>query len=472
MGIPLTASAAQPAVSLKTTTVAKPVIGNFVATPAKIKSGDSATLTWTVTGATSLTIAPGIGATTKTSYVVKPTTTTIYTLTDGNSAGCSTATVTVTVGIPPTITSFTRSAAMFAIGQSSTLSWAVTGSPTLTLSPGGALTGTSLVVNPTATTTYTLTAANAFGSATASVAITVGSPPAITSFTASPASVAAGQATTLAWVVTGSPGLMLNPVAGPVTGTSVSVKPTATTTYTLSATNSFGSVTAKVTATVLPANPPVIGNFFANPATAGPGVTATLHWVVSGATSTTIDNGVGTVTGSSVNVSPSATTTYTLTATGTQKASATVTYYPLRTVSSSLFYSEHAIFVIPAAGLVDWAGSNSWSSVFSTANVNSYIATLKNLFPDDYAFVVVTANNLLPNNVPSVQPQRHTADGIGLLSTGVGVPSICRYNIGGGTVIDGTPERFSCPPVESFGTRPRRTRYVQGASASLAPAAC
>jgi hypothetical protein len=44
---------------------------------------------------------------------------------------------------------------------------------------------------------------------------------------------------------------------------------------------------------------------------------------------------------------------------------------------------------------------------------------------------------LTPNNVPNVQPLRHTADGIGLKSTGVGIPSICRYNIGGNTVIDG-----------------------------------
>lgn len=40
--------------------------------------------------------------------------------------------------------------------------------------------------------------------------------------------------------------------------------------------------------------------------------------------------------------------------------------------------------------------------------------------------------------MPSVLTYRHLADGIGMGSVqGVGVPNICRYNIGGGTVIEG-----------------------------------
>ncbi len=227
---------------------------------------------------------------------------------------------------------------------------------------------------------------------------------------------------------------------GAVTGTSATVTPNATTLYTLTATNSFGSATATTTATVVPANPPVISYFLANPASAGPGIKTTLLWATSGATSVTIDHGVGTVTGNSATVSPTAATTYTLTATngaGHVTATTTVSYIPLVTVNSQLYYTEHAVFIIPPASQVSWTGSDSWDSVYSTVNVNSYVSTLKGLFPSDYFFVVVAANNLTPNNVPSVQPLRHTADGIGLGSTGVGIPSICRYNIGGSTVIDG-----------------------------------
>ena len=182
-------------------------------------------------------------------------------------------------------------------------------------------------------------------------------------------------------------------------------------------------------------------NFWATPVTAGPGIPGTLQWSTTGATSLTIDHGVGSVTGSSVAVNPTATTTYTLTATnpaGSASATAVVNYMPLTTVNSRLFYSEHALFIIPTSSQVTWTGSNSWDSVYSTANVNSYVATLKSTFPNDYFFVVVAANNLTPAKVPNVLTYRHLADGIGENTiTGVGVPNICRYNIGSGTVIDG-----------------------------------
>jgi hypothetical protein len=311
----------------------------------------------------------------------------------------------------------------------------------LTIKPGvGAVTGTSVKVTPSTTTTYTLTATNSFGSAAVSATVVVGSVPTITGFAATPAKISLGQSTTLSWAVTGSPNLTLNPGFGPVAGTSVTLSPNTTTTYVLTATNTFGTSTAAATVTVAPANPPVISAFLANPATVGPGIKTTLRWATNGATTVTIDHGVGTVTGNSVTVSPTAATTYTLTATngaGRVSATTTVGFMPLVTVSSQLYYSEHALFLIPASSQVTWTGADSWDSVYSTANVNTYVSTLKGLFPDDYFFVVVAANNLTPNNVPSVQPLRRTADGIGLGSTGVGVPSICRYNIGGSTVIDG-----------------------------------
>ena len=68
---------------------------SFTATPTLIFVGDSSTLTWSVTGATTLSIAPGIGSVLdKTSQVVTPTQTTTYTLTLNGSVS---AQVTVTV---------------------------------------------------------------------------------------------------------------------------------------------------------------------------------------------------------------------------------------------------------------------------------------------------------------------------------------------------------------------------------------
>jgi beta-glucanase (GH16 family) len=82
--------------------------------------------------------------------------------------------------------------------------------------------------------------------------------------------------------------------------------------------------------TSTPAAPgsPVIASFTATPSSVSPGGTSTLAWSVTGTGVTlSIDNGVGTVTGSSTSVVVNANTTYTLTATntnGTVTASATV----------------------------------------------------------------------------------------------------------------------------------------------------
>jgi len=434
------AGPAQPA----TPAGSRPTIASFTATPAKITAGQSSTLSWVVTGSPTVSINLGVGTVTGTSATVRPSATTSYTLAASNGFGTITATAMVTViaGSKPAIASFTAAPSMVTAGAYSTLGWTVAGSPTPTLSINsgvGSVTGTALSVKVQATTTYTLTATNPLGTATATVTVTAGTKPAITSFTATPAQIAAGQSVTLNWVVTGTPGLIINPGVGPVSGTSAIVKPTATTTYTLSATNSFGTSTSTATATLLPPLP-VIGAFLANPATVGPGIGTKLLWQTSGAASLSIDHGVGTVTGSSVTVSPAAATTYKLTATnaaGSVTATAAVGYMPLIAVTSQLHYSEHVLFIIPPPNQVNWSAADTWDSVFSAANVNSYVSTLKSLFPSDYFFVVVAANNLTPNNVPSVQPLRRTADGIGLGSTGVGVPSICRYNIGGGTVIEG-----------------------------------
>ena len=118
---------------------------------------------------------------------------------------------------------------------------------------------------------------------------------------------------------------------------------------------------------------------------------------MTGATSLSPDHGVGTVTGSAATVNPTAATTYTLTATngaGSVTATAAVSYTPMVTVNSQLYYTEHAVFVIPPSSQVTWTGANTWGSVYSAPNMDSYVATLKSIFLDDYAFVTVAANNL------------------------------------------------------------------------------
>lgn len=230
-----------------------PVISSFTATPTSITSGSSSTLSWSVSGASSLSIDQGVGTVTAASTSVSPSTTTTYTLTATNVGGSTTASATITVNAPPpVITSFTATPSNITTGSSSALSWSVTGATSLSVNQGiGTVTGTGTVVHPTTTTTYTLTATNPGGKVTANVTVTVNAvPPIIAAFTATPATISIGSSTTLAWNVAGATSLSLDQGVGTVTGTSTSVTPVATTTFTLTATNAVGGTTATATVTV------------------------------------------------------------------------------------------------------------------------------------------------------------------------------------------------------------------------------
>ena len=77
-------------------------------------------------------------------------------------------------GVAPQITSFSASSANVTAGTQVTLSWQATGASYVIVSPGvGAVRGTSAAVTPSATTTYTLYATNAYGRTTSALTITV-----------------------------------------------------------------------------------------------------------------------------------------------------------------------------------------------------------------------------------------------------------------------------------------------------------
>ncbi len=85
-------------VNITTTAANKPTIQAFLAIPSQIQSGQSSTLSWNVTNATTVTIS-GLGNVSLVgSQSVQPTQTTSYTLTATNANGSSTATAIVTVG--------------------------------------------------------------------------------------------------------------------------------------------------------------------------------------------------------------------------------------------------------------------------------------------------------------------------------------------------------------------------------------
>ena len=419
-------------------TPARPVIQSFSATPSTVSAGGTSLLAWTVTGATTVRITPGLGTVTGTGVAVTPAATTTYTLTATNAGGSSTRAVTVTVGSgPPAGLAYSANPATYTVGQAIT--------PNVPSSTGGSI--TSYAVSPSlpaglsldtatgvisgtptaaaATAAYVVTGSNASGSTTASLTVTVILPglPTIVSFAAAPTAIAAGESSVLSWDVLGATLISIDNGIGPVAGTSTTVTPAATTTYRLSATNAAGTVSAFATVAVgtgapaslqyssatyvvgtaiqpnvpastggailayavapplpgglaldtttgvisgTPTTPapaatyvvtamnlsgsttasviltviaqpspgfPVIRRFSATPSTIVDGSSTLLSWDVVDASTVAVEPFIGIVTGTEVEFSPTATTTFTLSATNavgttTADVTVTVTYVP------------------------------------------------------------------------------------------------------------------------------------------------
>lgn len=317
-----------------TVNVQAPTI-TFSAAPASIITGQSSTLTWSTTNATSVTIDNGVGAKPVSGTVsVSPSQTATYTLTATGPGGTATKQTTVTVTQPPPIIAFSANPSTISTGQSSTLQWSTTNATSIAIDNGvGAQPASgSVSVHPTQTTTYTLTATGSGGTATRQATVTVSTGPSI-SFSAVPVSIAAGESSTLTWMTTNATSVSIDQGVGsqPVNG-SVSVAPDATTMYTLTATGPGGTATAQ--ATVVVELPPTVLSFFAQPQSIAPGGRTTLSWMIHNSSRVQIEPGIGAVTPlGSRNVSPAATTVYVLFATGpggTVSRSVTVTVIPAK----------------------------------------------------------------------------------------------------------------------------------------------
>jgi hypothetical protein len=165
-----------------------------------------------------------------------------------------------------------------------------------------------------------------------------GTPPAISSFAASPATIEVGSSSSLTAVFSGGTGVITPGNLAVTSGTPVTVSPTATATYTLTVTPTTGNaITQMTTVTVDPA--PANTSFTASPAAITPGGSSSLTAVFSGGTGVITPGSIPVTSGTAVSVSPTSTTTYTLTVTppvGTVNATmtATVTVDPAPAITS------------------------------------------------------------------------------------------------------------------------------------------
>ena len=340
-GCTATASSTVTVIATPTVTIAE-TDASCTANDGKVQSAAAATLTATA-GFTSYAWDNALG--TGNPKVVNPVATTTYSVTATDANGCTaTASNTVTVIATPSVTIAETDASCTANDGKVQSAAAAT----LTATAGFASyvwdnslgTGSPQTVNPVSTTTYSVTATDANGcTATASSTVTVIATPSVTiaetdaSCTANDGKVLSGAAATLT-ATAGFSSYAWDNALG--TGTPKTVNPTATTTYSVTATDANGcTATASSTVTVISAPPALTiaetdASCTANDGKVQSAAAATLT-ATAGFASYVWDNSLG--TGSPQTVNPVSTTTYSVTATDangcTATASSTVTIVAL-----------------------------------------------------------------------------------------------------------------------------------------------
>ncbi len=321
------------------------VNGQATANPASICEGATSILTATG-GGTYLWSTGQTGA----SITVAPTATTTYTVTVTNN-GC-TDVETVTVNLNSIVATATAAPTAVCPGLSATLT--ATGGGTYVWSTGQ--TGASIVVTPTATTTYAVTATNNGCTDVATVTVNINS--IVATATASPSAICPGLSAAL--TATGG-GTYLWSTGQ--TGSSISVAPATTTTYSVTVTNNGCTDVAQVTVSVSGVLTPLVT---ALPATICPGQSSVL--TASGGNTYSWNTGQS---GASITVNPATTTTYTVTATSsgcTGSAAITVVVdssLPVTATASpgTLCAGQSATLTATGGGTYSWSNGQSGASI-------------------------------------------------------------------------------------------------------------
>ena len=137
-------------------------------------------------------------------------------------------------------------------GEPATLIWEVRNATNVEISGIGEVNpeGGSTTVNPTETTTYTLTASNPKRTISQTVTVTVLDPPIIIKFSANPSSIKRGTQSMLTWDIRNATDVTISGIGSVSPQGSHAVSPDQTTEYTITARNYVGEVSATATVTV------------------------------------------------------------------------------------------------------------------------------------------------------------------------------------------------------------------------------
>jgi parallel beta-helix repeat protein len=242
-------------ISGNTTTCGNIPTATLSANPANIASGQSSTLTWSSTNATSCTGTGFTASGTSGTATVSPTATQTYSITCTGTSGNATASATVSV-VSVSQNGATATPGTGTLTDSALNTWAIT--------TGGVITENGVISAGTANVILILWYNNAIyqkNSAggwwqwlgTAWSAPLSGDPrgtsPTVT-LTTNPTSITSGQSSTLTWSSTNATSCTGTGFTASGTSGTATVSPTATQTYSISCTGSGGSTSASATVTV------------------------------------------------------------------------------------------------------------------------------------------------------------------------------------------------------------------------------
>lgn len=344
---------------------ANPTVGVSASSPS-ICSGSTVTLT--ATGATTYSWSTtAFGSTT----TVNPLNTTTYTVTGyaGVSLSSCKSTQTISINVTPTPTLVTNNYTICAGGTAT-----LTSSGATTYSWNTGATTTSITVTPTSNITYTVTGFNGTCTDVNTVSVTVGSALSI-AITPSVPSICIGNSGTL--TASGATSYTWN--TGPNTS-SLIVTPTITTNYTVNGTNGTCAGTKTITV-IVNSNPTVTAS--SSSSVICTGNSATLS--ATGATS--YNWNPGSLSGTSVAVSPTINTTYTVV--GSNAAGCTNTKTVAVTVSACTGIQEQVnqnsfiLYPNPAKASVNVKLSNNTSASIQIMDVTGKFVTDKTEMKDE-----------------------------------------------------------------------------------------
>lgn len=402
------------------TVIASPTV-TAVASPLTICAGEVVTLDGF--GADTYLWMPGsLSGSTVTDT---PLSTTTYTVTGTAVSGCTgTETVTVTVNPLPAVSA---SATPAAICEGETTSLSATGASTYLWMPGSSP-GTPVTESPLTTTTYTVTGTDGNGCSNSATAVVTVNPLPTVAASATPSAVCAGETVTLdaagADVYTWMPGSL--------TGASVNDAPASTTTYTVTGTDVNGCTgTANTTVTVNPA--PAVSVSAPSTDVCEGGL-----MMLTAAGATTYTWMPGSLSGTSVVVSPLTTTTYTVTGddgsgcTATATITLTVHPRPVVAITGANSFCQGGSTLLTASMGAAWqwflngtpiSGATSQTYAANVAGIYNVMVALPSGCDDSSATSHVLIENTLPVVSFTANPSSPVCAGTSVTLSGTGATS-------------------------------------------------